>query len=116
MIRSRPSFTYGRGLRKLARAPLASRRVARELFAPDADSICATRINQMHGVDEISSVCWPHEEAMPDLSGADDILLSGTTPVADWVSATAHYFGTMQQDWLGLPASRNWLYVRFGEF
>ena len=107
-----------RGLRKLARAPLGEQmQAARELFAPDADYICAHPINQMHGIDEIvGRLLAPMKTAMPDLERRDDIFLCGHYAGCDWVSATGHYFGTMQRSWLGLPASRNWLYVRFGEF
>ena len=106
------------GLRRLARAPLVEQRAAAEaVFTQDASYICAHPINQMRGLDEIvQRLLVPMKQAMPDLERRDDIVLSGHWKDYDWVSTTGYYYGTLRQPWLGLPASDNWLYVRFGEF
>lgn len=63
----------------------------------------------------------PMKRALPDLQRRDDIFLC--SPLADepssggsWVAATGYYYGTFLADWLGIPATRGWLAVRYGEF
>jgi predicted ester cyclase len=56
------------------------------------------------------------KRALPDLERRDDIVLAGEFAGRAWIAATGYYYGTLTNDWLGLPASKQWLYVRFGEF
>ena len=105
-------------LRTLARSPVQDLKAAAlEIFAPSAECAVSHPINQLRGVDElIERHLAPMKRALPDLERRDDILLAGEFLGGLWVAATGYYYGTLVEDWLGLPASNQWLYLRFGEF
>ncbi len=110
--------SVGEALRNLALAPVdALRSAATTIFSMDATCAGSHPINHLVGVEEIvEQLLIPMKIAMPDLERRDDILVAGHFAGEDWVSATGYYYGTMVEDWLGLPASNHWLQVRFGEF
>lgn len=105
-------------LRALARAPIKDlKAVALEIFAPSAECAVSHPINQLRGIGElVDHFLAPMKRAFPDLERRDDILIAGEFRDGFWVAATGYYFGTLVEDWLGLPATNQWLYVRFGEF
>lgn len=105
-------------LRALARAPedeLA--RAACEVFAESAECAVSYPTNRLSGLEEVvRRHLQPMKRALPDLERRDDIALAGEFANRAWIATTGYYFGTLTREWLGLPASNNWLYVRFGEF
>lgn len=69
------------------------------------------------GPEAIAASFWtPLLSAFPNLSRTDDILMCGAWEGRDWVAATGHYHGCFEQDWLGIPASKSSVSIRFGEF
>lgn len=105
-------------LRALARAPIRDLKgVALQIFAPSAECAASHPINQLRGVEElVERYLAPMKHALPDLERRDDIFIAGEFQGGCWVAATGCYFGTLAGDWLGLPATNQWLYLRFGEF
>jgi len=105
-------------LRALARAPMHElERAAGEVYAESAECAVSHPINQLRGIAEvIAGFLSPLKQALPDLERRDDIVLAGNFAERQWIAATGYYYGTLVQDWLGLPASNQWLYLRFGEF
>jgi hypothetical protein len=57
----------------------------------------------------------PLKAALPDLERRDAILVGGTFQRRTYLAAIGHYCGTMRRDWLGIPATRRPLYLRYGE-
>ncbi len=106
------------GLQRLARADAATLPdVARDLFSADTTYLCGHPVNQLNGVEQlIERHLLPMKVAMPDLERRDDIFMGGHYADHDWVCATGYYYGTLKKEWMGLPPTDNWLYVRFGEF
>jgi predicted ester cyclase len=102
----------------LARAPIQDLKAAAlEIFAWSVECAVSHPVNQLRGVDElVERHLGPMKRAMPDLERRDDILLAGEFQGGLWVAATGYYYGTLVNDWLGLPASKQWLYLRFGEY
>lgn len=86
-------------------------------FAPDA------QINVVHPFNEIEGGLGLFDQFMTPLTNAfdglyrrDDILMAGTFEGQDWVSSTGYYIGRFSRDWLGIRASGELAYLRFGEF
>ncbi len=80
-------------------------------------------INELKGPDAISDQFWqPFVKAFPDLERRTDIFFGGEFDgrfvggAGIWVCATGHYAGTFRHDWLGIPATGEPAFVRFGEF
>lgn len=105
-------------LRLLARTPEQRlEEAAAAVFTESAQCAVSHPTNQLGGVrDVVARHLTPLKRAMPDLERRDDIVLAGEFAGRAWVAATGYYYGTMVRDWLGLPPSQQWLYVRFGEF
>jgi predicted ester cyclase len=106
------------GLSRLAAsAPDQLEQVALEIYAPDAGWLGAHPLNRLCGVREIVDGVWrPLKESFPDLVRRDDIFIGGRFDGADWISATGYYYGSFEKDWLGIPATRDWAYLRYGDF
>lgn len=106
------------GLNRLAASqPDELEQAALEIFSPDASWLGAHPLNQFHGLREIVDEVWrPLKEAFPDLVRRDDIFIAGRFDGDDWISATGYYYGSFERDWLGIPATLGWAYLRHGEF
>lgn len=107
-----------RGLTRLAASqPDGLEQAVLEIFSPDAGWLGAHPFDQLYGTREIVDEVWrPLKEAFPDLVRRDDILMGGRFDDADWISATGYYYGSFENDWLGIPATQGWAYLRYGEF
>jgi hypothetical protein len=105
-------------LRTLARTPANEiESAAAAVYAKSAECAVSHPINQLRGdVELIGGFLRPLKQALPDLERRDDIVLAGEFGERQWIAATGYYYGTLVQDWIGLPASNQWLYLRFGEF
>lgn len=57
----------------------------------------------------------PLKAALPDLERRDLILIAGSWEGSVFVATMGHHVGTMERDWLGIPATRKTLFLRFGE-
>lgn len=80
-------------------------------------------INELQGTDAIGEQFWkPFVNAFPDLERRTDIFFGGEFDgrfvggAGVWVCATGHYAGTFRHDWLGISATGEPAFVRFGEF
>ena len=107
-----------RALRRLAQAsPIELGAALDELFTADTTYHGPHPFNELHGRRALEDVLWlPLKKSFPDLDRRDDILISDRCEGADWMSATGYYYGTFKQDYLGIRATQNWVYIRFGEF
>lgn len=73
-------------------------------------------INELGGLKELGEQLWrPLREAIPDVERRDDIVAGGRYRDADWIGCLGHYVGTFENDWLGIPATRGVVAVRFAE-
>ena len=80
-------------------------------------------INELHGTAAIAENFWrPLAQAFPDLERRTDIFFGGDFDgrfvggAGQWVCATGHYLGEFSRDWLGIPATGEPAFIRFGEF
>jgi len=74
-------------------------------------------INDITGVDGLVAHFWrPLRHAFPDLKRTCDVFIGGESLGEYWVTATGYFTGTFVNDWLGIPATNEKTYVRFGQF
>lgn len=74
-------------------------------------------MRHLNGIAEVSDRYWqPLLHALPDLIRRPYIFLSGHFEGGEWVCGTGELIGTFVRDWLGIPASRTSVCMRFGEF
>ncbi len=92
-------------------------------FDPACEWHCSHPINELQGPQAIAERFWaPFMAAFPDLERRTDIFFGGEFDgrfvggAGHWVCATGHYAGTFAQDWLGIPATGEPAFIRFGEF
>lgn len=88
-----------------------------KLHAADAVYEGNHPINRQTGPEAIARTVWaPLIRSFRHLRRADDFFTAGHSMGADWISAKGHLHGVFEQDYLGIPATRNWVSLRFGEF
>lgn len=74
-------------------------------------------IDEINGVDGLVAGFWrPLRHAFPDLNRVCDVFIGGEREGEHWVTATGYFTGTFVNDWLGIPASGQKTYIRFGQF
>jgi predicted ester cyclase len=85
-------------------------------YAPDAQWRGSHPLNETQGLADIEARVWrPLLQAMPDLERRDELVLQGHYAGNDFVGTVGHYLGTFRNDWLGIPASGQAVYLRYGE-
>ena len=79
-------------------------------------------VNAAHPINELSSLeavraqVWESlRKAVPNVERRDDIVAGGRYRNTNWIGCTGHYIGTFENDWLGIPATRSVVTVRFAE-
>ncbi|WP_446830804.1 ester cyclase [Candidatus Foliamicus sp.] len=74
-------------------------------------------INLLDGRDAyLKGFLHPLMASFPDLERRVDLLFGGACDGARWICTTGYYVGTFDADWLGIPATGNLAYLRYGEF
>jgi predicted ester cyclase len=98
-------------------APIAQlAEVAQTVYQPNATVNVTHPINTLGGVAEVLQQLWlPLRHALPDAERHDDLVAGGRFNDADWVGCFGNYVGTFINDWLGIPATRGVVCVRFAE-
>lgn len=87
------------------------------LFAPDAAFHGPHPINSISGPDEICAKIWqPLARSFRFLRRDTDFFSCGTYNGQTWISTLGNMHGVFEADYLGIPATNNWAWIRFGEF
>lgn len=73
-------------------------------------------VNELEGRHAIAAALWqPLRAALPDAERRDSIVVGGCYGNAPWVGCTGHFVGVFERDWLGIPATRQVVAVRYAE-
>lgn len=73
-------------------------------------------INDLPGLDALAEQVWqPLRHALPDVERREDIVAGGRYRDADMIGCIGHFVGTFANDWLGIPATRGVVAVRYAE-
>jgi predicted ester cyclase len=108
-----------------AQTPTAAdaRAVLAQYFAPNCECHVFHPINELRGFEAMATELWnPLLRAMPNLERRCDLFFAGDFDgrfcggEGTWVTSHGYLLGTMLQDWLGIPASGDTVFVRIGEF
>lgn len=101
----------------LAEAPAAELEdVIRDSYHADAVVHVTHPVNTLNTQAQISEQLWqPLRAALPDAERREDIVAGGRYRDTNWIGCTGHYVGTFMHDWLGIPASRQVVAVRYAE-
>ena len=86
-------------------------------YHPEAQWRGSHPFNEIKGVAAIKAAVWaPLIHAFPDLERRDSILMGGEFEGRTYVGAVGHLAGSFKRDWIGLPATGQVIYLRYGEF
>ncbi len=73
-------------------------------------------MDELQGRSLLKDRFWrPLLHSFPDFERQDDIVLAGEFRESVWVASTGHFIGTFERDWLGIPANRQAIHIRYGE-
>ncbi len=82
----------------------------------DANVNVTHPINELTGTGAVVKQVWkPLRHAIPDVERRDDIVAGGRYRDTNWIGCSGHYTGTFENDWLGIPATRGVVAVRYAE-
>ena len=99
------------------RHPSDFRTAFETFFASDAQVNVVHPFNEMiGGLGLYENVIAPLSAAFDGMFRRDDIVMAGTFDGQEWISATGYYAGRFARDWLGIRASEELAYLRYGEF
>ena len=101
----------------LTESPLAELpEVARESYADDVALNVTHPINELVGVDAGIAKLWaPLRTALPDMERRDYFVAGGRYRDDDMVACMGDYLGVFEKDWLGIPATRGVVTLRYSE-
>ena len=87
------------------------------LFARDCPVRLAHPLGDLSGASGLVAVGYqPLLAAIPDLERRDDIVIGAEEGGAYWLATAGHYTGVMEHGWLGIPATRHLVTLRYIEF
>lgn len=76
--------------------------------------------NKLEGKKEILDKFWiPLFNAIPDLKKETYVLLEGKEPIKkerEWVLSSGNFIGNFMNDWLGIPATKGCIWMRYMEY
>jgi predicted ester cyclase len=98
-------------------APLAElQAAAQDGYHADAQINITHPINELQGISPAVEQFWkPLRQALPDVERRNDIVAGGRYEDADWIGCLGHYLGTFENDFLGIPATRQVVAIRYAE-
>lgn len=87
-----------------------------DAYHSDAEINVTHPINTLRGPEAVGKQVWkPLRHALPDVERHDYIVAGGHHRDANWIGCLGHYIGVFENDWLGIPASRGVVNVRYAE-
>ena len=89
---------------------------ARDGLAADIALNVTHPLNEMRGIEAALERLWkPMRRALPDVERRDNFVAGGRYRDANWIGCMGHFMGTFERDWLGIPATRGVVSVRYCE-
>ena len=71
--------------------------------------------NTLHGADEVRQDFWaPLKRSFPDLEVRQHFTVAGEYEGQEWVSTLGHVMGSFAIPWIGIPATHQVCFLRFG--
>ena len=97
--------------------PSALESAVTNFFHEDAIINIVHPFNQINGPKVyLEQFLLPLQDSLQGLYRRDDIIMLGEFEGQKWISSTGYYVGQFIKDWVGIKASGNLSYLRYGEF
>lgn len=87
----------------------------KDIYQPNARWFGSHPINELQGVAAIQDLWRTLRTSFPDMERRDSIFLTGTYQAKVFVAALGIYQSNFAVDWLGVPATKSVVHLRFGE-
>ena len=74
---------------------------------------------EQHGAESVAAVFWvPLRRSLSPIQRRQDVFMAGVNDVdgSEWVCSMGTLMGLFDRDWLGLPANRKLVFLRYAEF
>ena len=74
---------------------------------------------EQQGARDVADVFWkPLRSAFRPIQRRQDIFMAGTSEIdgTDWVCSMGHLMGLFDEDWLGIPATRQMAFLPYADF
>ncbi len=87
-----------------------------EIYSADAGWRGSHPMNEAAGPEAIAEIAWrPLLTSFPDLERRDTMIVGGGYRGTQLVAMLGHYLGTFKKEWLGIPATGQPVFIRYGE-
>lgn len=98
------------------RAAAAYESAIRSLLAPSCAWHFSDPFEKMEGAAQyVGNYIAPLLHSFPDLERRNEIVIAGNFNRSTWVASTGHLIGNFENNWLGIPASRQATFIRYSE-
>lgn len=94
-------------------------KVIQKYASPDIHWCGVHPFHEQKGEEAIAETFWrPFLSAWSQVQRRQDILFAGTSEIdnTDWVISMGHFMGLLDSNWLGFPANRKMVFLRYADF
>ena len=99
--------------------PAAVERVLRSYCSKEYIWYGVYPFNEQNDPGEVVERFWkPFLHSWKSVQRREDIFMAGTSEIdgAQWVASMGHLVGLLDESWLGIPATRRMMFLRYAEF
>ena len=104
----------------LSRAnPASVTSILKSQLTPDFQWYGVYPFDEQHGPEAVAEAFWiPFLNSWKNVQRRQDIFLAGTSEIdqTEWVISMGHLMGLLDQDWLGMRATRKLAFLRYADF
>ncbi len=75
--------------------------------------------NEQNDPRSVAECFWkPFFSSWKSVQRREDVFMAGTSEIdgAEWVTSMGHFVGLLDESWLGIPATRKMMFLRYAEF
>lgn len=75
--------------------------------------------NEQRGAEAVADAFWkPFLKAWSPVQRRQDVFMAGTSEIdgTQWVTSMGHFMGLLDGEWLGIPATRKMVFLRYADF
>jgi len=99
--------------------PASVTSILKSLLTPDFQWYGVYPFDEQHGPEAVAEAFWnPFLNSWKNVQRRQDVFLAGTSEIdqTEWVISMGHLMGLLDQDWLGMRATRKLAFLRYADF
>jgi len=99
--------------------PASLTSILKSQLTPDFQWYGVYPFDEQHGPEAVAEAFWiPFLNSWKNVQRRQDIFLAGTSEIdqTEWVISMGHLMGLLDQDWLGMRATRKLAFLRYADF